>query len=268
MNFRTLVVAVLATLLTLPAAASGVADFEDLALAPESHWSGDYPIDGVGGEGQITTFTSGCVAFTNYSDGDWSYWRGFAYSNVTDNTTPGYGNQFSAFPGSGVHGSANYAVADTSYAAEIILPTPTMVLGGYFTNTTYAALSMLNGDAFAKKFGGPTGEDPDFLLLTVTGRDGQGQITGTVELYLADYTQPAGQDVLLSQWTWVDLIGLGESVKTIAFAMTSSDVGPWGINTPTYFALDDLTLAPLPEPATLTPLLAAAILVRRARPRK
>lgn len=265
MTLRTLFVAVLAAVLTLPAVGLDVADFEDLTLAPESHWSGNYPVDGVGGDGEITAFASQGVAFTNFSDGDWFYWRGFAYSNVTDNATAGYGNQFSAFPGSGVGASPNYAVADASYAAEITLPTATTVLGGFFTNTTYAALSMLQGDAFAKKFGGLTGEDPDFLLLTITGHDALGQVTSSIDFHLADFTQPAGADYVVSDWTWVDLTPLGDAVKSITFSIASSDVGAFGINTPTYFALDNLTVAVVPEPAMIALLPVAMLFLHRRR---
>jgi hypothetical protein len=37
--------------------------------------------------------------------------------------------------------------------------------GVYVTNTTYAYNSMRDGDMFAKKFGGPTGNDPDWYKL-------------------------------------------------------------------------------------------------------
>ena len=45
------------------------------------------------------------------------------------------------------------------------------------TNTTYTALSMLNGDSFSKKFGGSTGNDPDYLRLIIQGRDAGNAIT-------------------------------------------------------------------------------------------
>ena len=35
----------------------------------------------------------------------------------------------------------------------------------------YAALAMLQGDAFSKKFGGPDGTDADWFLLTIEGFD-------------------------------------------------------------------------------------------------
>jgi hypothetical protein len=39
----------------------------------------------------------------------------------------------------------------------------------------------------------------------------------------------------------------------------------WGLNTPSYFAMDNLTFAPVPEPGTWA-LLAGAVAVAAARP--
>ena len=39
------------------------------------------------------------------------FWDGWAYSNMTDTTTKGYQNQYSAITGRGVNGSSNYGVA-------------------------------------------------------------------------------------------------------------------------------------------------------------
>ena len=52
------------------------------------------------------------------------------------------------------------------------------------TNTTFAFLSMQNGDEFAKQFGGDDGNDPDFFKVTFRGFDEentQGNITGEVD---------------------------------------------------------------------------------------
>ena len=103
--------------------------------------------------------------------------------------------------------------------------------------STYAALSMRDGDAFAKKFGGPTGNDPDFFRVTVRGFDALGTLTGSVEFFLADYrfTNNA-QDYIVSQWTTLSLTPLGNAAK-LTFALDSTDNGPFGMNTPAYFAL-------------------------------
>ena len=58
------------------------------------------------------------------------------------------------------------------------------------------------------------------------------------------------QPYVISQWTTVDLSPLGNAAS-LQFTLASSDTGAFGINTPTYFALDNLALTPVPEPGTL-----------------
>lgn len=177
-------------------------------------------------------------------------WSGWTYSNQTDVTTASFTNQYSAFAGSGAGGSANYAVAYLG-TPVISFASPVAAQGVYITNTTYTALSMRDGDAFAKKFGGVTGNDADFLTLTITGFDSSAQSTGSVNVNLADYRfSDNSQDYLLSQWAFVDLTSLGV-VSSLGFTMTSSDVGDFGMNTPAYFALDNLSVAAVPEANTL-----------------
>ncbi|MEQ8495595.1 MAG: DUF4465 domain-containing protein, partial [Gammaproteobacteria bacterium] len=147
---------------------------------------------------------------------------------------------------------------------------PTTLAGARFTNTTYAALSMLNGDGFAKPFGGASGDDADWLLLTVTGLDASDAVTGIVEVYLADYRfADNALDYVLDEWLYVALDGLG-TVSALEFAMSGSDVGPSGLNTPSYFAIDDIAsvaATPVPLPAApwlLVPAWGALLARRRA----
>jgi hypothetical protein len=60
-------------------------------------------------------------------------------------------------------------------------------------------------------------------------------------------TSPPG---VLATWTWFDLTALG-TVDTITFTFDGSDQGAFGLNTPAYFAMDDLTVTAVPEPATI-----------------
>jgi len=99
---------------------------------------------------------------------------------------------------------------------------------------------MFNGDAFSKKFGGESGNDQDWFMLTITGKDVDGVVTGTVDFYLADYRfADNSTDYIVNTWQYVDLTSLG-TVKSLEFTLSSSDVGDWGMNTPAYFALDTL----------------------------
>ncbi len=90
-----------------------------------------------------------------FDDTFWPYWEGFAYANTTDTTTLGVANQYSVITGMGVDGSSNYGVcyAEGFYGT---MPTITFVdevnlVEAYITNTTWAFLSMQDGDAAFKK---------------------------------------------------------------------------------------------------------------------
>jgi len=212
---------------------ANIATFEDLTLPAESYWNGS---DGSGG------FVSGNAYFNNNYNATWSTWDGFSYSNITDTTTSGIAGQYNAITGSGQGGSANYAIGYVGWAGPptVTLNTPAIVGGLYVTNNNYAYYSMLNGDAFAKKFGGDSGNDPDWFLLTITGKDSNGNVTGTVEFYLADFRfEDNSHDYIVDTWQFVDLTSLG-TVKSLEFSLSSSDVGAWGMNTPAYFAIDTI----------------------------
>ena len=223
--------------------------FDDLTLEPNSFYNGS---DNAGG------FTSGGAVFNNtFTDfgGGFTAWGGWSYSNMVDVTTPGFGNQYAAYhlPGGGGDASANYGVAFWSEfdPVTIDLPSGALLQSARITNTTYAALSMLNGDSFAKQFGGATGNDEDYFLLTISGLDGEGDAVGTpVQVYLADYRFADNDlDFILDEWTTVDLTSLS-GASQLSFSLESSDVGMFGINTPTFFALDNLSFSTVPEPST------------------
>jgi hypothetical protein len=246
--------------------AYGIANFDDLTLPDsESVWSGNYPVDGTGGTGEVTSFSSDGVSFNNFSDGDWAFWEGFAYSNMSDATTPGPGNQYSAYTGTGYNaGDDIYGVGFVGFSTTpvLTLPSPSSLHGAYFTNTTYVGLALLNGEGPAKKFGGVSGDDADWLMLTITGKDGTGAVTGEVDFYLADYrSEDNGLDYIVDDWTFVGLTDLGV-VTSVEFSMSSSDVGDWGMNTPGYFAVDNIAV---PEPGSILLLGIGGLLFSRRR---
>lgn len=239
------------TLLASCLTASGTTThFDNLHLpSAQSFWNGS---DLSGG------FSLQNIRFGNGYNPDWFSWWGFAYSNIDNTNTPGWANQYASWSGSDLSGTGNYAIVfDDAYSPEkdvVTFPVETRVQGFHINNATYPALSMRDGDLFAKKFGGPSGNDPDWFLLTVTGADSSGQNCGTTTFYLADFrfTNNA-QDDIVGSWTWLSLTNLGHRVKTLHFALSSSDNGGFGMNTPAYFAMDDLVAdlayAP-PPPAT------------------
>ena len=245
---------------------AAVVDFGEFSLppyelGPESYWNG---ADGSGG------FTSAGAAFNNYFV-DWgsgfTTWGGWSVSNTTDTTTPGFENQYSAATGEGADGSAFYGVAyEDSFngvTPTIDLPAGALLQSMKVTNTTYAWLSMRDGDGYAKQFGGTTGEDPDWFKLIVTGWNEDESELGQLDFYLADYRfADSALDYILTDWTVVDLSSLSTASR-LTFSFDSSDGGPWGINTPAYVAMDALTFIPEPTAAGLMLMLAALVVRRR-----
>jgi hypothetical protein len=213
------------------------------------YWNGS---DSSGG------FTSGGVFFNNDYSSSYGSWSGFAYSNVnyTDTSVSDYTHEYAAVTGADVSGSGNYVIGyGCSSCADlyggslptITIPTGMSVASAMFTNTTYTAASMLHGDGFAKQF-----TSTDWLLLTITGENASGANIGSVNFYLAE------NGTIVTDWEWVDLSSLA-GATTLVLDLSSSDVGAWGMNTPAYFAMDNLTFASVPEPSTFALLLGAAL---------
>jgi hypothetical protein len=241
-------------------AAAVVVDFEDLTVPPSGFFNGD-PGTLSPGQSVSTPWTAGGVAFSNtfgidsYGGFDYQWWEGFSYSNVVNTTDPAFANQYASYPGGGYQ-SSTYAVPHTEYndyRPAVTLPVPTTVSGFRIANTTYAAETMRNGDQYGFSTPLPPG---GWFATTAIGRLGA-TTTGSATFYLADL-RGASPPGILASWEWFDLSSLG-TVDRIEFEFTGSDTGPFGLNTPRYFALDNLTVTAVPEP-TVT-VIAASIAI-------
>jgi len=226
------------------------ADFESIILVNESYWNGSDYSGTTNGVGLFdTTITDGFHEFSNQYDttwgASWGFWSGWAFSNQTADTTSGLPGQYSSYAGGAYNGS-NYAIGQDG--SEIILAggvSPELLI----TNVNYAAYSMLNGDSFGKEFGsqydangsvdGTDGED--WFLLKILCYNLSDVLVDSVELYLADYRFADNtQDYIQKDWTTVSL-NSSETLGRLKFSLTSSDEGQWGMNTPAFFAIDNLS---------------------------
>jgi hypothetical protein len=228
--------------------AQQVATLEALPLAgANTYWNGSGTVT------QVTTFADGNLQFVNSYDTSFGgYWGACAYSNVVDTVTAGYSNQYAAITGKGNNNSTIYGVAyyDYNTANNKIRVADTALssyaYGVYITNSTVAYMSLKNGDFVAKKFGGTSGNDPDFFAVQFTGWRNGLALTDTVTKYLADFRDSNNaNDYIVKDWRWVDLTTLGK-FDSIIFSFISSDVGQFGINTPLYFCFDDFTTGNAP----------------------
>lgn len=201
----------------------------------------------------ITYFESDIFKLTNHFTYPGDYWDGFALSRDTNKTdVSSMKNGHTAFPAKGMKNDVYVMGYFSSYGnptgnciVEIIPSqqdnTVHQVKGVYVTNAFVAAMSMRNGDSYAKKFGGATGNDPDWFKLTAKGYRGE-ELTDSVEFFLADFRfEDNTKDYIVENWRWLDLSSLTGATK-IAFSLSSSDAGDYGINTPAYFALADMVV--------------------------
>ena len=132
-----------------------VSDFEGLTLEPDSYWKG----------AELSGGCTSCLAyFSNVYDTTWMSWNQWAYSNMADDTTAGWLNQYSAITAKGydpvASGGVNYGLAyvPSDFMTGAIIPVSMgfidlkshVVKSFYVTNSTYAALSMENGDQVSK----------------------------------------------------------------------------------------------------------------------
>ena len=271
-----------------PTAAADVVDFEDVGAGlptppPGGYWNGSdlsgtfIPGGGPYGDDIYDGgFNSGPLFFSNVYSSTYGSWMGWSYSNTTDTTTPGFLNQYSAVTGGGAGGSATYGVQYGSSQGDAVIDIPAGydISSAMITNTTYAYLAIRDGDdgvptPYVREF-----TTDDWFKLEIFGYDGS-TLLGSVEFYLADYAgydplTSNDDDFIVTDWTEVDLSSLAGSTR-LEFALTSTDNDPWyGMNTPAFFAIDNITLVTsqgVPEPSTLllAALGAVLLLARRRR---
>lgn len=218
---------------------------------PTAGYFNGIPDSAVPGQSGTVPWTSGSVSFANTYTYDATYlykaWAGFAYSNVAVTGSAVFTNQYASQPGGGF-ASANYAIAYQSsfppFLPAITLPSPARVSGFMIGNTTYAYGSMQNGDRFSAPLATGTG----FFSTTATGFL-SGTVTDSATFFLG---KPLGGDQpaeILAGWQWFSLEPLGV-VDRIEFSFAGSSQDDYGLTTPTYFAMDNLTISAVPEPGT------------------
>ena len=291
MNLRYLFLIVSLLWTTSTHAQTTVLDFESLPVPAGQFFNGDtnasspyrdnFSITGTRDNFGETEFlqlweASDIEFFNGYTPGFGS-WNGFSWSQVADTTTPGFANQYASFSGGGSDGAGG-TITGTNYAVGFgnqsffNLPEAVQLQSVDITNTTYAGISMRDGDSFAKKFGGASGNDEDFFKLTLTGFEDVnlgGNSIGAIDVFLADYRfSDNSEDYILDSWNQFDLTNLG-SARSIGLSFTTTDNGDFGANTPLFVALDNLSYSinSVPEPATplLLSMWALALIARRSR---
>jgi hypothetical protein len=224
-------ITILALLIFGISKAQVVADFESFTLTPSSYYKDTNSVDW-----QTTN-----ASFQYDWDKSWVYWSaGFAYTNIMNVDSGNFRWLYNCAAGKGYNNSNYYVSCQPGGFIRIKSPNDGVV-GFYVTNTTYAYESMQNGDGFGKKFGGTSGNDPDWFKLVVRGYKGGNLKPDSVWYYLADFRSSNNSlDYIRNTWMWLDCQPLG-AVDSITFYLSSSDNNSFGMKTPAFFAMDNFT---------------------------
>ncbi len=220
-----------------------IIDFEDITIDPITKYTyGTYTNETTQSGEKIYAYSKYGASFKTFVNEMYQSWGGAAYSFNTDMTTEGFFNQYSVYNTSGYNKSKNFLVFyHVIFMGPAYTPAITFEKGKteivdhlYMNNSTWAALSMKNGDAIAKKF-----TNGDWYKVTITGIDANNKKGTPIDFYLADFRN--GKTFFANEWTKVDLSELGE-VNKITFELSSSDNGTYGMNTPAYLCIDNIAI--------------------------
>lgn len=182
-----------------------------------------------------------------------AFWNGFCPSRSSDTKDYTGGNwmehQWDCMAGGGIASEPGspFMVAYWNTSEDLSTESPSLKMemadGSEFTpvsiyinNSTYCYYTMINGSPFSKKF-----EAGDWTKVNIYAVRADNSVSEPLEVYLLDYRDSdKAKWYALKDWTYVDLSSLNDkgAVKYIYFTMASSDSGQWGMNVPSYFAID------------------------------
>lgn len=204
----------------------------------------------------------------NPNGGTYNYWNGgivlseWNYRSDIEGSTEGwwytYSNQCSVYntlstdganEGAGAGNSNRFAVIngysdannDNSASFNFSASKEYLVESIEICPTSYVYGTITKGNSFGNNPGLSLREVTGWFKVTATGYTAAGVKTGTVEKYICDYRNPQNEIDIATTWQTWDLSALGR-VNKVVFNFEGSDSGQWGLNTPAYLAIDDITL--------------------------
>ncbi len=208
-------------------------DFEGFALPSKGYM--DEELNGAFKQGGVTFYSDWVSEYGGYSNG------GIYLSNMKDQYTVGLSNQYSSV----ANYSSQFAVVHYSpYNAEngknwasFTFDKAVEISSIKVSNSTYAYWAMRTGEdgiGVCRPY-----KDGDWFKVIFTGYNIDGKMTGSVEHYLADFRDE--RMYISTDWEYVYLSSLGEDVIKVEISIEGTDTGEFGLNTPTYCCIDDIS---------------------------
>lgn len=208
--------------------------FEDISLSEKGYK--DAELGGSFKSNEVIFYSNWVTDFGGYSNG------GIYLSKLHDQSTKGISNQYSAYPKpygnfAVVHYSSFNAEAGNNYA-RFKLPNPASVKSIDIANSTYVFWTIKTGE---DGFGACRAyKEGDWFKVTFTGYDLDGKKTASIDHYLADFRD--GKSYIATNWETISLIGLGNNVSSVEISIEGTDIGDYGLNTPTYCCIDNIII--------------------------
>ncbi|MBO4800346.1 MAG: DUF4465 domain-containing protein [Bacteroidaceae bacterium] len=162
--------------------------------------------------GGLYGFAEGGSAISNYIDADLQNHATYEYQLAVPQS----------------NGSNNFVVVFCDATIKFADEKSHIIQSMDISPTTYLLGVMKNGDAW----GTASLANGGYLTLVMTADTGK-------KLYL----DLARNGVLQETWKTIDLSSLG-AVNSLTFTMNGSDTGDYGLNTPAYFAFDNVVVVP------------------------
>ncbi len=213
-------------------------DFEDIVFDKDSFWTNI--------ENQ-ESFISEQLVFESNNSYFSTNWTGFTYSNLVGNQTEEDDEKYSAYTKpsefeSTVLGVMMFDQVGTPITVQTLDQENHLFESIELCNSYYLYNSIKNGTNGSVKFGGDTGLNMDWLILSVSGFTKENTNTGTINIYLANYTFGNNRDnYILDTWGTVNLESLGK-ISRLEFSLHSSDTENGVMNTPPYICFDELKI--------------------------
>lgn len=232
--------------------------------AENGSWVGTYDDDEESIESQ-------CFSFVHSSMGDYKSWWGFTASNCANNSQSDNFVEFqwANMAAGGIELDDNGSVKLNEYGAPVVNATvpylvayygsffgkrPTDMVfndgknydpqGVYVNLTSYPYYCLEYGLAPARPF--TNGDEFHLTIHGVAPDETEKEVTVSLCTY-------ANGDLTINRgWKYVDLTSLG-TVNELYFTMDGTDTGLYGLNTPSFFALDKLSVKPAEENGIANP---------------
>ena len=147
--------------------------------------------------------------------------------------------------GAGYNGSNTFAIiydaAETPASFNFTAGAECIIESIQICPTSYVYGVITQGNPFGNNPGQSLKEVAGWFKVIATGYDAYGNEVGSMEKYLCDYRNGANIVELATTWQSWSLSGLG-MVNKVVFGFEGSDVGDYGLNTPSYLAIDNISV--------------------------